>query len=130
MPPRTRNVSPFRTGLYAAQMSISAAAFVRRLQRITFQEVGLEVNIEDVTTQTLDGVVERQNMNSFSVLDVETLMYADEVAKFDSQIVTSNFVHLNAALFNVIRTQANQYGIASLLATIVILVNVVRRHVV
>jgi hypothetical protein len=36
----------------------------------TFEEVGLEVDIEDVTTETFDEVVERQDVYPLAVLYV------------------------------------------------------------
>lgn len=69
----------------------------------TFQEVGLEVNLEDITTQTLDRVIKRKDVDSFSILDVETLMYIDKISKLHPQVVSSHFVKLNSSFFNVIR---------------------------
>jgi hypothetical protein len=36
----------------------------------TFEEVGLEVDIEDVTTETFDGVVEWQDVYPLAIFDV------------------------------------------------------------
>lgn len=36
----------------------------------TFQEIRLKVNIENIATETLNGVVKGQDMDSFAVLDV------------------------------------------------------------
>ncbi len=44
-------------------------------------------------------------------------MYGDEVAEFDSEVVASDFIHLNATLLDVVGAQANEDGVASLLAT-------------
>ena len=56
-------------------------------------------------------------MHPFSIFDVEALMYGDEVAEFDTQVVASDFIHLNTTLLDVVRAQANEDGVASLLAT-------------
>lgn len=37
---------------------------------LTLEEVRLEVHVEDVAAEALDGVVERQNVHALSVLDV------------------------------------------------------------
>ena len=82
----------------------------------TFQEVGFEVNIKDDTAQTLDRVVERQNVYTLAVFDVEALVNVDKIAQFYAEVVAGNFVHLDAALLDVIRAQANEDGISPLLA--------------
>jgi len=43
-------------------------------------------------------------------------MYGDEVAEFDPKIVESHFVHLDTTLLVIVGAQANEDGIASLLA--------------
>jgi hypothetical protein len=53
----------------------------------TFKELGLEVDIEDVTTETFDGVVERQDVYLLAVLYVITLMDVDKIAKFHTQVI-------------------------------------------
>ncbi len=68
----------------------------------TFKEIWLQVNIEDITTEALDGVVERQNMHSLSVFDVEAWVNVDEITELDSQIVTGDLVHLDSPFFNII----------------------------
>ena len=83
----------------------------------TFEEVGLEVDIEDVSAQTLDGVVERKNVDTFAVLDVETRVYVDEIAELDAQVVTRDLVELDATLLDVVGAQANENGVLALLAT-------------
>ncbi|KAG1766301.1 hypothetical protein EDD22DRAFT_878536, partial [Suillus occidentalis] len=54
---------------------------------ICFEELGLEVDIEDVTTETFDGVVERQDVYPLAVLYVITLMDVDKIAKFHAQVI-------------------------------------------
>lgn len=56
MPPLTRKVSPFRTGLYAAKQSFEYSKSKNACAH-TLQEVRLEVHIKDVATQSLDRVV-------------------------------------------------------------------------
>lgn len=85
---------------------------------LTFQEVGLEVDIKDVPAETFDGIVKGQYMNAFSVFDIKTLVNIDKITKFHTQIVTGDFVHLNSALLYVIRTQADENGISALLSTV------------
>jgi hypothetical protein len=83
----------------------------------TFEEVGLEVDIEDVSAQTLDGVVEGKNVDALAVLDVEARVYVNEITKLDAQVITSDLVQLDAALLDVVGAQANENGVLALLAT-------------
>jgi hypothetical protein len=83
----------------------------------TFKEIGLEVDIEDVSAQALDGVVERKDVDALAVLDVEARVHIDEIAKLDAQVVTRDLVELNAALLDIVGAQADENGILALLAT-------------
>ena len=83
----------------------------------TFQKVRLEVNLKDVTTETLHGIIERKYMNTLSVFDIEALVNVDKIAKFDAQVVAGNFVHLDSPLLNVIGAQADENSISALLST-------------
>ena len=71
-------------------------------QEHTFEEIRLEVDIENVATETLDRVVKWKNMDSFAVFDVMTCVDIDEITKFHSQVVTRYFVHLNPTLLHFI----------------------------
>ena len=84
----------------------------------TLQEVWLEVNIEDVAAETLDRVVEGQNVYTLSVFDIEALVNVDKITQFYAEVVASDFVHLNAALLDVVRAQANKDSVASLFAAV------------
>ena len=86
--------------------------------RSTFKEVRLEVHVEDVAAQTLDGVVEGQDVDALAVLDIETLVHIDEIAKLDAQVVARDLVHLYPALLDIVGAQADQDSVAPLLATI------------
>jgi hypothetical protein len=57
-------------------------------------------------------------MYVLSVLDVEALMYSDQIAEFDAQIVASDFIHLDATLFDVIGGQADENCISPFFTTI------------
>lgn len=83
----------------------------------TFKEIWLEVDVENVSTQTLDRVIERKDVNTFAVLDIETLMHVDEIGQFDPEIIASNLVHLNPTFLDVIGTQADENCVSSLFPT-------------
>jgi len=50
----------------------------------TFKEIRLQVDFKDIPTQSLYRIVEWQDMNSFAILDIKTLMNIDEVTKLHS----------------------------------------------
>ena len=68
----------------------------------TFQEVGLKIDVEDVATEALDGVIKGQDVYPLAVLDVQALVDVDEIAEFDSQVVTGYLVHLDSAVLNIV----------------------------
>jgi len=69
----------------------------------TLEEIRLDVNIKNIATQTLNRVVEWQNMYTLSVFDIKTLMDIDKVAKFDAKVVTCNLIHLYATFLDIVR---------------------------
>jgi len=83
----------------------------------TFKEVGFKVDIENITAETLDRVIKRKNVNTFTVFNIEALMNIDEITEFNAEIITSNFVHLNSAILDVIRAQTDENSIPPLLST-------------
>jgi hypothetical protein len=56
-------------------------------------------------------------MDTFAVLDVQTRVNVDEIAELDSQIVASDFVHLDSTFLDVIRAQANEDSVSPFFAT-------------
>ena len=70
----------------------------------TFEEVGLEIDVKNVATETLDGVIKGQDVYTFAVFDVQALVDVDKIAELDSQVVTSDLVHLDSAFLNIVGT--------------------------
>ena len=83
----------------------------------TLKEIRLDIDIENIATQTLNRVVEWQNVYALSIFDVKALVDIDKVTKLDAEIVARNLVHLYATFFNIVGAQADEDGIPSLLAT-------------
>ena len=83
----------------------------------TLEEIRLDIHIEDIATQTFNRVVEWQDVYALSIFNVKTLVDIDKVTKLDAKIVARHLVHLYATFFNLIRAQADEDGIPSLLAT-------------
>lgn len=88
----------------------------------TLEEIWFEVDIKQVTTETLNGVVEGQNVYAFAVFDIEALVNVNEIPKFDSEVVSGDLVDLDLALFNTIVTQTNKNSISPLLATMIFVI--------
>ena len=101
IPPRTKNVSPLRTGRYAGDMS-EWSSDNRSCNTRTLEEVWLEVDVENVTAQAFNGIVEGENMYPLSVLDVQTCMHVHHVAKLDAKVVARDLVHLNLAFLDIV----------------------------
>mmetsp|Transcript_3985 Transcript_3985/g.6142 ORF Transcript_3985/g.6142 Transcript_3985/m.6142 type:complete len:299 (+) Transcript_3985:1820-2716(+) len=66
---------------------------------ICFQEVGLQVDVEQVACEAFYRVVDRENMDTLAILDVLTLMHRNNVSQTHSQIVAYYFVHSYLRLF-------------------------------
>jgi hypothetical protein len=47
---------------------------------------------------------------------VQTLMDIDKIAEFHSQVIPGNLVHLDPTLLDIIRAQANEYGVTTFLS--------------
>ena len=74
----------------------------RRWGRLTLEEVRLEVDLEEVSSQSLDRVIEGKNVDALSVLDVVAGVYASDVTKLDTKVVAGDLVELDLALVNVL----------------------------
>jgi len=56
-------------------------------------------------------------MHTLSIFDIVACMDVDEITELHTQVVSRHLVHLYATFLDVIRAQADQDGIASLLST-------------
>lgn len=56
----------------------------------SLKEVRLQVDLEEVTGQTLDRVVERQNVHSLAVLDIVAGVNVTEITELDSKVVSGD----------------------------------------
>ena len=121
MPPRTRKVSPLRTGRYAGMHSQQLEHIPKKYNNWyrTLEEIRLEVNFEYIAAETLDRVVEGKYVYALAVLDIEALMDIDKVTELHTQVVAGDFVHLDSPFFYIIRAQANQNGIAPLFTAMI-----------
>ena len=85
---------------------------------LTLQEVWFQVNIEDVSAETLDGVIKGENVDAFAIFDIWTLVNDCDITQFHSEVISGDFVHLDLSLFNIIGTENDEDGIAPLLSAV------------
>ena len=57
-------------------------------------------------------------MNALAIFDVWTLMNNCDISQLYPEVVPGDFIHLDLSLFNVIGTENDEDGIASLLSTV------------
>lgn len=62
---------------------------------VGLQEVGLQESIEQIARETLDGIINGQNVHSLTVLDVRALVNGDDVTESDAEVSTDDLVHTN-----------------------------------
>lgn len=85
--------------------------------RLTLQEVWFQVDIKNISTETLDRVVEGENVDAFAVFDIWTLVNDRDISQLYPEIVSGDFVHLDLSLFNIIGTEDDENSVTSLLST-------------
>ena len=78
---------------------------------LTVKEIRFQVNVKDVSAQTLNGVIKKKNVHSLAILYVKALVYVNKVSELHLQVVSGYFVHQNAVFLYVIRTQENKNGV-------------------
>jgi hypothetical protein len=84
----------------------------------TFEKIGFEINVKDVSAQTLYRIVEWQDVYTLSVFDIQSLMDMDEITELDSQVVASDFVHLDSTILYVIGAHTDKDGVSSFFAAV------------
>lgn len=85
-------------------------------QILALKEIRLDVYVENIAAQTLDGVIKRKNMHALSIFDVKTLVNVHKIAEFDAKVVTCDLVHLYATFLDIIGAQTDKDSIPPLLS--------------
>ena len=83
---------------------------------IGLQEVGLQEDLEPVSGQAFDGVIDGQNMDPLPVLDVRTFRDRDDVAETNSKVVSDDSVHSDLLVGDGVVAQNDADGLLALLA--------------
>jgi hypothetical protein len=83
---------------------------------LALKEIRLDVYIKNITTQSLDRVLEGKNVHALAIFDVETLVNIHKIAKLDAKVVTCNLVHLYASFLDIIGAETGEDSIPPLLS--------------
>lgn len=57
---------------------------------VGLQEVGFEVNLEQVSSDALNSVVDREDVNAFAVFDISAGVKGDNISETDTKVLTNN----------------------------------------
>mmetsp|Transcript_775 Transcript_775/g.1375 ORF Transcript_775/g.1375 Transcript_775/m.1375 type:complete len:266 (+) Transcript_775:1944-2741(+) len=82
---------------------------------VCLQEVGFEINIEQVATDALDRMLERQHVNTLAVLDVGALVDRYNVSEANTQVGTHHLVHTDLRLLTGVVSEHDAHGVFALL---------------
>merc|ERR1719516_762312 len=90
---RASSSSSLLTGSPSQWMTVSGATMQYVDGSVGLQEVGLQVDLEPVSRETLDTVINGENVNPLAILDIRTALDGNNISKSDSEIVPDNAVH-------------------------------------
>jgi len=83
---------------------------------VRLQEVGLQVDVEQVAGDALDGVLEGQHVDARAVLDVRALVDGNDVAQANAQVLADDLVDTDLVLLGGLVGQHDADGVLALLA--------------
>mmetsp|Transcript_17930 Transcript_17930/g.32454 ORF Transcript_17930/g.32454 Transcript_17930/m.32454 type:complete len:503 (-) Transcript_17930:149-1657(-) len=65
---------------------------------VSLQKVRLEVHVKEVPGHALDGVIQREDVDTFPVRDIPAIRHGDDVRESDAQILTYDLVHSHTGI--------------------------------
>ncbi len=83
---------------------------------VSLEEVGLEEDLEPVSGQAFDRVVDGEDVDPLAVLDVRTFGNRDDVTESDSEVVSDDSVHPNFFVRHGVVAQNDAHGLLALLS--------------
>jgi hypothetical protein len=83
---------------------------------VCLAEVGRKENVEERTSEALDGVGHGEDGHALGVLDVGTRVDGDDVTKLYAEVVPDHAVHADGAIIEVVVGEDDEHGVLSLLA--------------
>ena len=83
---------------------------------IRFKEVRFEVDIKKTSSETLNSVINRQDMNPLAIFDIGAGGNRNHITKPDPEVVSDHTVHANLLIGDCVIRQDNANGLFPLLA--------------
>jgi len=83
---------------------------------VSLEEVGLEIDVEKVSSNTLDSVVEGEDVDALSVRDVAAGGDGDDIREANAEILTNDLVHPHVGILTRIVSKHNADSVLSLLS--------------
>mmetsp|Transcript_62640 Transcript_62640/g.175079 ORF Transcript_62640/g.175079 Transcript_62640/m.175079 type:complete len:229 (+) Transcript_62640:1885-2571(+) len=83
---------------------------------VGLQEVRLQVRVEEVPGDALDGVVERQHVHALPVRDIAAGVDGDDVAQADAEVLAHHLVHADPLVLQVLVREDDAHRVLALLA--------------
>ena len=80
------------------------------------QEVGLEIGLEEVALETLNGVIEGKNADGLGVRDLTGGVDGDDIAQLDTEVLANNLIHTDDTLGDIIIGDGDTDSIVASLA--------------
>jgi hypothetical protein len=93
--------------LYGTHTTASEEEITLAEGAICLQEVGLQVDIEKASRQTLHRVVDGKHVDSLAILDIGARVNADDITDTHTQIATDHTVHSNLSISTLVVGQDN-----------------------
>ena len=83
---------------------------------VGLEEVGLEVDVEEVAGDALDGIVDGEDVDALAVRDVAARRDGDDVGQADAEVLPHDLVHLDGRVVAGLLGQDDADGVPALLA--------------
>mmetsp|Transcript_1727 Transcript_1727/g.4031 ORF Transcript_1727/g.4031 Transcript_1727/m.4031 type:complete len:777 (+) Transcript_1727:352-2682(+) len=83
---------------------------------VGLQKIRLQINLKEISGNSLNGVVQRQDVDALPVGNIATGRDGNDVGQTDSQVLSDHLVHANVGVVAGFVRQDNANGIASLLS--------------
>mmetsp|Transcript_10422 Transcript_10422/g.20217 ORF Transcript_10422/g.20217 Transcript_10422/m.20217 type:complete len:217 (-) Transcript_10422:85-735(-) len=83
---------------------------------VGLKEVGLEVRLEEISCETFDGVVEREDVDALAVRNISTSVNGSEISQSQAKVLPDNLVHSDLPFFEVVVSKDDAECVVTLLS--------------
>jgi hypothetical protein len=83
---------------------------------VGFEEVGLEVDVKEVSRHAFNGIIERKNVNALAVGDVTAAGDGNNVSKTNAKVLPNDLVHADVCVVTGFVSQDNADSVLTLFA--------------